>query len=225
MTALVGNLMRSLECLLHEYLSFNWHHADAMLHCNQGALQCAADVVCVFVLTTAQPCWQPTCSTGTAHASLAILGACQPDMLHGDPSAVMTCWRTLNQRLTGITASAASARRSRQARRRCQPRMALLTAMAAAAAAQVGGIPGRSSMGSSRISLQVNQPLNGPQPGCLRCSCNIAHGGRRQHSAAQRPAVRGRAAAAGQRVQQRQPAQPAQRRRPESSATVSVRRT
>lgn len=46
MTALVGNLMRQLECLLHEYLSFNWDHADAMLRCNQGALQCAAYLPC-----------------------------------------------------------------------------------------------------------------------------------------------------------------------------------
>ncbi len=39
MLVLMGNLMRQLECLLHEYLSFNWHHADAVLHSNQAVLQ------------------------------------------------------------------------------------------------------------------------------------------------------------------------------------------
>lgn len=39
---LVGNLMRQLECLLHEYLSFNWHHSDAVLRSNQDVLQCVS---------------------------------------------------------------------------------------------------------------------------------------------------------------------------------------
>lgn len=36
---MVGNLMRQLECLLHEYLSFNWHTSDAVLRSNQDVLQ------------------------------------------------------------------------------------------------------------------------------------------------------------------------------------------
>ncbi len=39
MMQLVGNLMRQLECLLHEYLSFNWDHASAVLRSNQDVLQ------------------------------------------------------------------------------------------------------------------------------------------------------------------------------------------
>jgi hypothetical protein len=57
----VGNLMRSLECLLHEYLSFNWDHADAMLRCNQSALQCAV------LACSASLCLRLLSHTGNPH--------------------------------------------------------------------------------------------------------------------------------------------------------------
>ena len=39
MTGLMTTLMRELECLLHEYLSFNWDRINDVLDVNQEALR------------------------------------------------------------------------------------------------------------------------------------------------------------------------------------------
>ena len=39
MTGLMTCLMRELECLLHEYLSYNWDRIDVVLDVNREALR------------------------------------------------------------------------------------------------------------------------------------------------------------------------------------------
>jgi hypothetical protein len=38
-TVLLTSLMWELECLLHEYLSFNWDRIDDLLQANEDALR------------------------------------------------------------------------------------------------------------------------------------------------------------------------------------------